>query len=334
MLQVPGIWFKPRLGAFRLVREDEYRLLAPSIDFIGFPSFALMPVSLDYHYWEINDESSSEADGMVSLLFDKTRYLPCLTARVLYTDQQLKTILSGQIHIQNVHLLVSSPFTGGLSPLLRIAYTRPSLTIGTQIQTGVKFNLLNEYFMVDVPVKYRTPIPDETLKVSVDFDAELDIHDHSIALFLSYNDWHHRLVAGDDFQIEHISEIQEFNGRVQIRNQITQNRLDFDNLFIISYNWSDSTIAFLPEYSVIDTVSIRLGWFEFSADMQYVSERTGIEKMLPRYYIISTDLGIRIFCFKPYIAIHNITDETVEIFDGYFLTGRQYAGGLCVEGRF
>lgn len=334
MLRFPGIWMKPRLAALRLMREDDYRLLTPSIDFIGFPSFALMPVSLDYYYWEINGESSSEAEGKVSLLFDRTRYLPCLTARGLYTDQQFKTILSGQIHIQNVHLLVSSPISGDLSPLLRITYAKPFITIGTQIQTGVKYNLLNEYFMIDVPMEFRTPIPDETLRVSVDFDAEFTTQNHSIALCFSYKDWHHRLVAGEDFQLSHINETQEISSHLQIRNQLSHSRWDISNICTISYNWSDSTISFLPEYAVIDTLRLHLGRFELSADIRYVSERPGIEKTLPRYYIMSTDFGIRIYCFKPYIAIHNITDETSEIFDGYFLNRRQYAGGLHVKGRF
>jgi hypothetical protein len=203
-----------------------------------------------------------------------------------------------------------------------------------QIQTGVRYNLLNEYFMTDTPLKYQTPIPDETLRVSVDLDAEFDIHDHSIALFFSYKDWHHRLIAGDDFQISDISEAQEINGHVRFRNRLSQKLLEISNVCTISYNWSDSTITFLPEYAVIDTLSLHLGLFEISADLRYVSERAGIEKILSHYYIISTDFGIRIYCFKPYISIHNITDETSEIFDGYFLTGRQYAGGLYIEGRF
>ncbi|MCK4940675.1 hypothetical protein KAS45_01155 [candidate division WOR-3 bacterium] len=334
MFRFPGIWFEPRLTAFRLLREDEYRLLTPGFDFIGFSSFAVIPATIDYYRWEINGESSSEADGTISLLFDKTRYLPCITVRGLYTDQRFKTILSGKIHIQNVHLLVSSPVTGGLSPLLRIAYSKPFIKIATQIQTGVRHNMLNEYFMTDIPLKYRTPIPDETLRVSVDFDTELDIYDHSIALFFSYKDWHHRLVAGDDFQISHINETQEINSHLRIRNQLSSGLLDISNVCTISYNWSDSTINFLPEYALIDTLGLHLGLFEISADIRYVSKRAGIEKMLSRYYIISTDFGIRVYCFKPYISVHNITDETSEIFDDYFLTGRQYAGGLYVEGRF
>jgi hypothetical protein len=174
MLQFPGIWVEPRLAVFRFLRGDEYRLLAPGIDFIGFSSFAVIPASIDYYDWQINGESSSETEGMISLLFDKTKYLPCFTVRGLYTDERFKTILSGQIHIQNVHLLVSSPLTGGLSPLLRIAYAKPPIKAAMQIQTGVRYNLLNEYFMTDTPLKYQTPIPEE-----------LDIKDHSIALFFS-----------------------------------------------------------------------------------------------------------------------------------------------------
>jgi hypothetical protein len=333
-LQFPGIWIEPRVTGFQLRREDEYRLVKPGLSFIGFSSFALIPVSIDYHHWEIEQESSSEGEARISLIFDKTRYLPCFTARGLYIDERLRTILSGEIQIQNVHLLVSSPVTGGLSPLLGITYEKPSMDIGMQIQTGITYNLLSEYFEDDVPIKYRTPTPDETLRVSVDFGTELHMHDHSVRLYFSYKDWHHRLMAAENFEMSHIKETQEINSQIRLNNHLTQTFGDISNVFVLSYNWSDSTITFLPEHAVIDTLQLHLGPLEIAADIRYVSERPGIEQMLSRYYIINTDFGIRLYWLKPYISIRNITDQRNEIFDGYFLTGRQYAGGLHVEGRF
>jgi hypothetical protein len=333
-LQFPGIWVEPRVTGFQLRRDDEYRFVKPGLDIVGFPSFAVIPLSIDYHYWEINQGSASEGEATISLIFDKTRYLPCFTARSLYLDERLNTILSGQIHIQNVHLLVSSPVTGGLSPLFGITYKKPFIDIGVQIQTGITYNLLSEYFKDDVPIQFRTSVPNETLKVSVDFDAGFDMHDHSVRLLCSYKDWHHRLTPGEDFQISHIKETQEINATLQFNNSLRQTFGDISNVFVLSYNWSDSTIAFLPEYTVIDTLQLRLGPFEIAADIRYVSEREGIEQTLSRYYIINTDFGIRVYWLKPYIAVHNTTDQRDEIYDGYFLAGRQYAGGLHVEARF
>ncbi len=333
-LQSSGMWAEPRLAMLQLRREDEYRLVKPGLDLIGFSSFAVIPVTVDYHHWEINQENSSEGEATLSIIFDKTKYLPGFSARGLYIDQELKTILSGQIHIQNVHLHVSSPVTGGLSPRFGITYDRPLIEVGARIQTGIKYILLNEYFTDDMPVKYRTPIPEETLRVSVDFDVEFDMHDHSAAFLFSYKDWHHRLVAGEGFEISHIKETQEINSQLHICNRLARAYVGINNVLVLSYNWADSSITFLPEYTAIDTLQLHLGPFELSADLHYVSERPGIEQTLSRYYIISTDLGIRIFWFKPYISVYNVTDQKDEVYDGYFLTGRQYAGGLHIKGSF
>lgn len=333
-LRMPRIWFRPRVSGYFLTRRDEYQLLVPGFDFTVFSSFALLASTFDYYQWKINGTKSPESWGRISLIFDRTKYLPSLEFSGCYTDRQFKPTLKGKLHIRNFHLTLGSAITSALSPLLRVVYSQPVVTVSAQIRRGAKYTTLYEYFQPEIPLHYRIPIPDETLTVSVDLDATLDLYNHSIALYFSYRDWHHRLTAGDDYRISHAKDTRELNTRVRIHDFFQSGLLDIRNTCNIHYSWSDSTISFLPEYAISDTLDIFFGLLEIGADLRYTSSRPGLRETLPHCYIINADIGLRIEYFKPYFSIYNITDARSKIFDDYYLTGRQYAGGLNVNWRF
>ncbi|KPK64119.1 hypothetical protein AMJ83_03735 [candidate division WOR_3 bacterium SM23_42] len=333
-MRLPRIWFRPRIGGYLLTRGDEYQLLTPGFDLIVFSSFALLSSEVDYNRWKINGVRSSESGGTISLIFDRTKYLPSLTFSGRYTNQEFKPTLAGKLHTKNLHLTLGSAVAGVLSPLLRVVYSQPVITIAAQIRRGIEFNTLYEYFQPEIPLQYRIPIPDETLRVSVDLDTKLNFYDHSITIRVSYKDWQYRLAPGGDYQVSHTKDTREVNARLRIHDIFQSNLLDIRNTCNIHYTWTDSTISFLPKYVISDTLDIFFGLLEIGADLRYVSSRPGLEDSLPHYYLISTNIGLRIKYFKPYFSIYNINNTRSKIFDDYYLAGRQYGGGLNVSWRF
>jgi hypothetical protein len=334
-MALPGLWLKPAFQAMLLRRRDEYTQVNPGIEFALFTApFVAMGV-IDYSRWSVTDEKSNESSGELCLIFDRMKYMPGIGMKGIFTEGELKPTLFARLHLHGFHVELGSLMrTGFPSPSLGLTFRSPWFEIGAGARVGVKHNTLSGFFDPDVPIRYSSSIPSETLNVAFEIRSQLTIHEQEFIFYGAYNQWHHRLDIGKNYGISSITDVEEMNLKIGARNQIRLKNIALSNVLQMQYNNADSAVPFLPEIGLVDTFELDIGPFALSSDLHYISKRNGIEKKLPSSYIINTTVGINIACTELYCRVHNITDERSEIYDGYYYTGRQFAGGIEIKQRF
>lgn len=325
---LPGIWIEPRLEARLLRRVDEYLQIKPGADLTLFTPSVLAVGSFDWHRWLMNDQISHEVTGEIMLAFDRMRHVPQLTLAGMYLNDDLVPSASLRINVGDFHLKVGSLIrTVPFSPSIAITYAEPWVDITTRIRTGIKHNMTEELFEPELPLKYTSAVEAETLSMAAEVTAAFNLGGQELRFSGSYREWTYRLDIDSSYRLSGTREVHEFNLSLSARNRLSVAALHLDNSLHLLYNTSDSALAFVPGHSVIDTMAIRISIFELAGSMRYVPARSGILEELPGYCRLSAAAGIRIMILKCYVAIDNITDTRIEIYDGYFLTGRQYAVG-------
>jgi hypothetical protein len=330
----PNIWLKPRLRADLLTREEDYRNISPGFEFSLFSRSLVTAGALDYNHWTLNNETVREGSGRVLFTFDRLSYIPQFEMSGVYTGQRIKPSLHTQINVANFHLRLGSLVNRSFpSPRLSIIYATPHFNISTGFNSGVQHSTLISLFDPHLPVRYPTGFPAETLSLAADLTLEIKLPNHHFRLSGSYKEWLCRLDIGGDYMISQILDVQESNLNLSARNVIPLRLIQLSNWLHITYNTSDSALAFSPDYSITDTLTITIGIFEVSADARFISERSGLEKSLQSYYAVNTTFGLKLSFAKCYVAINNVTDNTSEIYDNYYMTGRQYAGGIEINRR-
>ncbi len=330
----PNVWLKPRLRADLATRDEEYKNISPGFEFNLFSRSLVTTGALDYNHWELNNETVREASGRVLFTFDRLSYMPQFEMTSVYTGQRIKPSLHTQVNVGNFHLRLGSLVNRSFpSPRLSINYATSYFNISTGFNSGVQHSTIISLFDPHVPVRYPTSIPAETLSLAADIMLEFKVLNHHFRLSGSYKEWLCRLDIDSDYMISQIHGVHESNLSLSARNVIPLRLIQFSNWLHLAYNTSDSALAFRPDYSVTDTLTVNIGIIELSADVRFISERNGLEKSLPAYYIINTTFGLKLSFAKLYMAINNVTDNTSEIYDNYFMTGRQYAGGIEINRR-
>ncbi|MDH4210678.1 MAG: hypothetical protein OEV79_04450 [candidate division WOR-3 bacterium] len=330
----PTIWLKPRLRADLVTRDEEYKNISPGFEFNLFSRSLVTSGALDYNHWELNNETVREASGRILFTFDRLSYIPQFEMTGVYTGQRIKPSLYTQVNVGNFHLKLGSLVNRSFpSPRLSITYATPYLNISTGFNSGVQHSTLISLFDPHLPVRYPTSLPAETLSLAADIILEIKFLNHHFSLSGSYKEWLCRLDIGSDYLISQTLDVQESNLSLSARNVIPLRLIQFSNWLHIAYNTSDSALAFSPDYSVTDTLTITIGIIELSVDARFISERSGLEKSLPAYSTVNTTFGLKLSFAKFYAAINNVTDNTSEIYDNYFMTGRQYAGGIEINRR-
>ena len=334
VINLPHFWIKPSLRARLLRRQNDYKQIAPGLEFTLFTSPLVAAGTFEYSHWLINDKDSPEATGELAFIFDQTTFFPSIFISGIYATKQLKPSLFAQLNVNRFHLKLGSPIkTGFPSPDFSVRFSEPLIEIAANVQTGVRHNTLAQYFKPEIPINYSIDIPAETLKVALALRAELNIHEQIFTVGGSYKEWLYRLNIDEDYEISSTRETEETELEFCAKNHLRFTNFGLSNTINIQYSRSDSTITFLPDIAVFDTLQLGIGVFELSTDFCYVSQRYGIEKLLPRYYIINMTAGLRFSFVKIYFMAHNITDERSEIYDDYYFTGRQYSGGIEIRQR-
>jgi len=332
---LPKLWIKPGLRAQILRRQRDYKQITPGFEFTLFTPLLVATGMLEYSHWLINDDNAHEATGELSMVLDRLTFTPSVTISGIYTSSQLKPSLFAQLDIHKFHLNLGSPIrTGFPSPYLSVRFSEPWISVVADVQTGVKYNTLAQYFDPDIPINYTIDIPTETLRVALSLNLGFNIREQSLTMGGSYEEWLYRLNIGENYDIAPIREIEEIKFEMRAKNILRLNDVDLTNTIRMQYVKNDSIMTFLPDIAVHDTLELGIGLFELSTDFRYVSQRKGINKTLPRYYMINAAVGLRFSFFKIFLAAHNITDENSEIYDGYYFTGRQYSGGIEIRQFF
>jgi hypothetical protein len=261
--------------------------------------------------------------------------MPQLTISGIYTEERLKPELSAQIHIHRFHFMLGSAIIREpLSPHIAISYRALRTEVSTDIKAGVQHRTLRQYFDPEIPIKYSAELPSDTLRIGINLGLRIRMNDHIITLEGSYNDWLSRINTGPDFMISSAHDVAGINIGLVMQNHFHFGILKLYHTLHVIYDHIDRVIVFVPDYCVSDTLGMMLGRFELSDDVHYTSERSGLEKTLPGYGTINIMAGVRLSFLKFYLTLKNITDTKSELYDGYFLKGRQYTGGLAISQSF
>jgi len=325
------VWVRSKLYGYFLERNVRYILLSPQLDFSSTLPWAVLLGNVRTDMWYINGTHYKEEETELEIIFDRMRYLPHFRLSGIYTDNQLKPMFSGTLHLRNFHLEIGSPiFYDHPSPRFLLQYLDPKIKIETEIKYGTIFSTLKDFFDPEIPLKYRIPVAGESLKLGLSLNFALDFFKHYCGILAAYKNWNSRLVPKKDFDINTAHNIQEVNLGLELKNQLGNSEsTKIQNILYLSYNWIDTTIAFLPRYSIIDTLGIYLKPLHISVEAKYLSKRDGLESELAPVVLISQTIGFRYRFWEIFVRIFNMTDERDEILDDYFLRERQYAAGLA-----
>lgn len=335
-LPLSHLWIGPRIHGIFLERNVKYILLSPQLDFSSTLPWAVILGNVGTDLWYISDTHYKEEKVQLEIIFDHMRYLPHFKLSGIYTDNQLKPMFTGKLHLRGFHLEVGSPiFYSYLSPRFLLQYLDPTIKLETEIRYGAVFSTLKDYFKPEIPLKYRIPVADESLKVSVSLNFTLDFFEHYIGLLAAYRDWNSRSVPGRDFEINTVRNVQEAHLCLALINQMGNSQsIGVQNALYLSHTLTDTTIAFLPRYSLIDTFGIHLRPLHISVEAKYSSRRDGLEKELAPLVLINPTIGFQYGFWRVYLKIFNMMSAREEVFDDYFLRDRQYAGGLAFTMTF
>ncbi|UCF70039.1 MAG: hypothetical protein JSW49_07500 [candidate division WOR-3 bacterium] len=328
-LFLPALVVRPKTKALYLERDRRYYMINPTLDFRFLTPSLIVGGKCDYTRWSISDTPVHETEGEIFLALDRLRFIPQLTLAALYTDENLKPNATAQLHIGNFHLKLGSPLKAGFpSPNIGLRYTEPWVNLSANVTTGVQYNTLGTIFVTELPIDYPVTVAAETLSWATDVRFVVKTHKQEFRLGSSYKEWIYRLNVTDLYALSGIREATEINLTVSARNRLTLKDVDIINYLHLSYNASDSTITFMPDYELSDTLVMKIGIFEVTGDVQHVSKRSGIGKKLQSYYSVGASTGLKWWLLKFYVAVANITNNKSEIYDDYFLTGRKYAAGI------
>lgn len=326
---------KPSVNGLFHKRNDEYRLLYPNLDIVMNLPWATIFAGANADIWQINGLNYQEYSCCVDLIFDRVIYLPHFKIDGIYSGKKLEPNLACKLHIRNLHLAIGSPLSGSFpAPTLNIQYLDPMVKVSARFKTGPIIQTLKQKFDPALPLQYRISIPSESLKTSIALDIELDLYHHNFRISGSYNNWHEKLAPSEGFVIRTEENVEELKISVTVKDYFTYRNMHFRNFLHITYDWLDTTIAFVPRHAACDSVSIRMGPLVIAAEIVHYAARDGITDGLPVLFLISPSIGYQYKLFKIFLTMHNATDETKQIYDGYLLNGRQYAAGLIFKYAF
>ena len=334
-IPLPHLWLKPAINGYFVKRNDEYRLLIPSLNFSSTVPWMIVFGEFKYDLWQINQRNYAEQEGKIDIIFDQTDYMPHFEIAEFYTDNQLKPEVKTKLHIRNFHVSFGTPILHGFfSPGLEIQYLDPKIKIETKFKSGSVYKTLNQYFNPETPIKYGTSVPEESLRIGFGFDFKLELFKHFFNFSGCYNNWYARLITGNNYELTKVHDVQEANLSLFLKNNFEYRFLNLKNSFSTQYNWSDTSIPFLAKYDIRDTISIDFGAVEIASDLHYLRKRSGINKKLPGIAVLSPFFGLKYRFLKLFLIFYNITNEKAEIFDDYHISDRQYALGLEINYKF
>jgi hypothetical protein len=331
----PGLWLRPMINGMFYNRDVQYELLSPQLDFSSTNPWSILYGSFEADVWSIDSEYHIEQTTKFELIFDKTLYLPHLSLESYYINNNIKTIVSSQLHIRSLHIEIGSPVNSDFpSPRVVLAYLQPRFFFTSEVYSGTLYHTLKEFFNPEIPLQYTRAVPYEKVAVGSRLTAGFHLNDHDFVIEGAYNNWQKRLIAGSHYSIGIVEEVQEVNLVFKTHNSIFVGNCILSNSMHVQHTWSDTTLVFEPKYSLQDSFSVRMKAVGFGVDARYLSERQGLETSLPACFIMDVACGLYYKCIGAIVECKNVSDTHHEFFNGYFLVGRQFAAGLVFDISF
>lgn len=332
-LPLPHLLLQPQLTAHYTNRDHEYARFTPQLALSSTLPWALLLCDVRGDFWMIDDVSSQEGIFKAEAIFDKVGYLPHLDFTLLATEERLRPALAAKIHVHHFHLALASPLDNDFfSPEVTIQYREPKLKIETMFRSGVMYKPLSTYYDPTTPIRYAIPVPDESLAIGAHVTATLDLYDHVVSLSGAYESWDSYLVPTDNFMLRHMSDVQKVYVHATYKNTFRVGFCELQNRLHGGYTWTDSIIPLVQKYTIGDTLDCTIQPFVFSNEFQFIGERTGITgQKRAAVYLLNARIGIQYAFTTFFVSVRNLADEKKELYDGYFLNGRQYAGGVELQ---
>ena len=328
-IPLAGILIVPSANGFFYKRIDEYRFLAPHLDAIIQLPWSFLSSSVNAELWQINGLNYQEYRFSTDVVFDRIIYMPHFVVNGIYSGNNFEPTVAGKLHINHVHLSIGSLISRSFpSPIFRIQYLKPNLRFGARFMNGVLSQTLRQQFDPVLPLQYRISIPAESLKTSIELDCNFELNDQILSWRASYNSWHAKNTPSANFVINAMNDVEELKIYITLINSIRSNDMRLHNSLNVSYTWLDSSIAFIPRHAVYDTLLIIMGPVEISTSVTEYAQREGVTHALPAIFLIEPGFGYKYKGLTLFFKVYNATDEKDEIYDGYFLKGRQYAIGF------
>jgi len=334
-IPLPHLFLKPSIDGFFLKRGDEYRFLAPELGAQVQLPWSFFAGAVKAELWQINRISYQEYTASADMIFDRVIYMPHFAISGIYSGRKFEPTITAKLHINHVHLSVGSLISRSFpSPIFQIQYLKPNISIGAKFMNGALSKTLWQDFDPSLPLHYRISIPTESLKTSITLDCDIDFHDQIIALSTAYNSWFEKTAPSEGFIISSKRDVEELKFFVAVKNSIKSKNIHIKNSLNFIYTWLDSTVAFIPRHTLYDTLIIIMGPIEINAATVQYAARHGVTHSLPGIFTLNPGLGYHYKSLMVFFTVLNATDERDEIYDGYFLNGRQYAAGLSLDYSF
>lgn len=322
-------WLSPSLSGFILQHQHDYVYTSPRIAFSSPTPWAIVWGQSSLDLWKIDESHQFEQQTAIEMIFDKMIYTPHFEITGLYTGSRMKSEAAWNMHIQNVHVTLRSPIAYDFpAPSLTIQYRDPLLTIKGIVRSGVVYHSLISYFDPDLPVAYTTSVPEESLRISGGFTVAADLYSHTISIEGVYENWYNKVSVADGFVLAAAADVQEFRMNLTASDSLHIGLLSATNTVSVQYHWSDTALALLPDWAVQDTITGRLAALDARFIAQYRSLHDGIGKPLPEIFRMDSEIGVHAGIFRLFFRVNNVTDVREEWYDGFFLKGRQYGGGV------
>ncbi len=330
-----NLHLKPSVSGFTLQHQHDYIYTSPGIDFSAPTPWAIVWGQSALDLWRIDGSHQFEYRADMQVIFDKMIYKPHFEITGLYTSQRMRAEAAWNMHIRNLHVSVRSPLAYDFpSPSLTIQYRDPVVTMRGTVRSGSVYHTLKSYFDPDLPIAYTTIVPEESLRLSGSLTIAADLYRHILRIDGSYDNWYNKISVDDSFHLTSVSDIQEFGMKLTAGDSLQLRFLSAANALSVRYHWADTELPLIPTWTVQDSIVLRLAAFDVAFNTLFRSRHDGVTKTLPDILRMDGELGITVTAFRLFFRINNITDTRYEWCDGFFLSGRHYAGGLTIKHTF
>ncbi len=334
-LSFDHLYLRPSMSGFILQHEHDYVHTSPRIDFSAPTPWAIVWGKNSLDLWRIDGSHQFEYQTELQVIFDKMVYKPHFEITGLYTSQRMRAEAAWNMHIRNLHVSVRSPLAYDFpSPSLTIQYRDPIVTVRGTVRSGSVYHTLKSYFDPDLPIAYTTIVPEESLRLSASLTIAADLYHHIVRIDGSYDNWYSKISVDDSFHLTGVSDIQEFGVKLTAGDSLQMRFLSAANALSVQYHWADTELPLIPIWTVQDSIILRFAAFDIAFNTLFRSQHDGVTKTMPDILRMDGELGITITAFRLFFRINNITDTRNEWCDGFFLSGRHYAGGLTIRHTF
>jgi len=330
---VTHFYFKPAIRYFREALVDTTSLTRPMLDlYLMAPRFVTYG-NIAASRWKINGNNYNENNGRLGMVFDRTIYLPSLDIAIWQSGTTVKSSWTGSININRLHAGVESPLPYGFpSPRLFIAYRQPAMKLQASVKSGIDIRSLNDLYEPERPFHLPYPVPDESLRIRADLECTFDYIQQRMQLGMTYRNNKTRLVVQGDMSYRTICMIEEIAAFVKTENKLTAGIFTGRNLLTGRYAWTSFPVLYQPRFELNDQIELRCGPAFVRTVVSLLLARRGVNATLPDLLLLDLrQCGFTYHWMTVYAAVDNVTDISKNLYDGYGLSPRSYAGGIDIN---